>query len=113
MSERDYERENEQLEQTQPQSQKRYRRIPYTEEEMKQMRNRLNRMAGQLNGIGRMLEENRYCGDVLIQISAVESALHSFGFSLLQSHIHSCVAEDVRQGNDETLDEMMELLKLV
>lgn len=87
------------------------RHTPRGEEELKQLKNRLNRMIGQLNGIGRMLDENRYCGDILIQISAVERALQNFGYIVLRSHMGSCVAEELREGNDAILDETLELMK--
>jgi pyrroline-5-carboxylate reductase len=61
------------------------RHTPRSDAELRQLKNRLNRMIGQLSGIGRMLEENRYCGDVLTQIAAVESALQSFGYIILES----------------------------
>ena len=80
-------------------------------EELRQLKNRLNRMVGQLNGIGRMLDENRYCGDILIQISAVEKALQGFGYSVLKSHMENCVAEEVRKGNPDIMDETLELMK--
>ena len=88
-----------------------HRRTPRSDAELKQLKNRLNRMTGQLAGIGRMLEENRYCGDILIQISAVEKALQNFGYVVLRSHMESCVAEELRQGNDGILDETVELMK--
>ena len=87
------------------------RHTPRGEEELRQLKNRLNRMVGQLNGIGRMLDENRYCGDILIQISAVEKALQSFGYTVLESHMESCVAEEVRNGNPDILAETVELMK--
>ena len=87
------------------------RHKPRDPEELRQMKNRLNRMVGQLNGIGRMLEENRYCGDILIQISAVEKALQSFGYSVLESHMQSCVVDEVKQGNPEIMRETLELMK--
>lgn len=87
------------------------RRTPRDEAELKQLKNRLNRMVGQLNGIGRMLDENRYCGDILIQISAVERALQNFGATVLQSHMESCVAEEIRRGNPDIIAETMELVK--
>lgn len=88
-----------------------HRHTPRSEAELKQLKNRLNRMAGQLNGIGRMLDENRYCGDILIQISAVERALENFGYIVLKSHMESCVADELRDGNDAILDETIELMK--
>ena len=87
------------------------RHTPHSEEELRQLKNRLNRMVGQLNGIGRMLDENRYCGDILIQISAVEKALQGFGYSVLKSHMENCVVEEVRNGNPDIMDETLELMK--
>lgn len=87
------------------------RHTPRDEAELRQLKNRLNRMAGQLNGIGRMLDENRYCGDILIQISAVERALQGFGYLVLKSHLENCVAEEVRAGNPDIMDETLELVK--
>lgn len=84
---------------------------PRTEKELKQLKNRLNRMTGQLNGIGRMLEENRYCGDILIQVAAVESALQAFGYLILQDHMETCVVEEIRKGNTAIVDEAVELMK--
>ena len=68
----------------------RTKHTPRSEEELKQLKNRLNRMIGQLNGIGRMLDENRYCGDILTQIAAVESALQSMGYIILKEHMETC-----------------------
>ena len=78
---------------------------------MKQLQNRLNRITGQINGIKTMLDDNRYCGDVLIQVAAVESALQSFGYIVLQNHLETCVAEEVKKGNTQILDEAVELIK--
>ena len=87
------------------------RHTPRDGEELRQLKNRLNRMVGQLNGIARMLDENRYCGDILIQISAVEKALQNFGYAILKEHMESCVAEAVRDGDTAILDEAVELMK--
>ncbi|MBQ3270576.1 MAG: metal-sensing transcriptional repressor [Clostridia bacterium] len=89
----------------------RQKHTPRDEAELRQLKNRLNRMVGQLNGIGRMLDENRYCGDILIQIAAVERALQSFGYTVLGDHMRTCVAEEVRQGHDAVMDEALELMK--
>ncbi len=89
----------------------RTKHTPRSAAQTKQLQNRLNRMAGQLNGISRMLEENRYCGDILTQIAAVESALQSFGYLVLGEHMHTCVVEEVRAGNEEIMDEVIELVK--
>ena len=79
--------------------------------ERKQLQNRLSRMSGQLNGISRMLEENRYCGDILTQVAAVESALQAFGYAILKEHMETCVVEEIRKGNTAIVDEAVELVK--
>jgi len=89
----------------------RHKKAPRSEEQVKQMKNRLARMVGQLNGISRMLDENRYCGDILIQIAAVESALQNFGYIVLQDHLESCVTEEVRSGNTAIMEETIDLIK--
>ena len=89
----------------------RYKKTPRSEERLKTLRSRMNRIAGQVAGIQRMLDDNRYCGDILTQIAAVESALQSVGYLVLQEHMRSCVAEGVREGRDEMLDEAVELMK--
>lgn len=89
----------------------RYKHAPRSEESLKQLKNRLNRMVGQLNGIGKMLDDNRYCGDILIQIAAVEKALQGFGYIILRDHMNSCVVEDVQNGNTAVMDELLDLMK--
>ena len=84
---------------------------PRSERELKQLKNRLSRMAGQLNGIGIMLDENRYCGDILTQVAAVESALQAFGYLILQNHMETCVVEEIQKGNTAVADEAVELVK--
>ena len=84
---------------------------PREEKELKQLKNRLSRMIGQLNGIGRMLDENRYCGEVLTQVAAVESALQAFGYVILQEHMETCVVEEIKNGNPQIVDEAVELIK--
>ena len=84
---------------------------PRDEKELKQLKNRLSRMVGQLNGIGKMLDENRYCGDVLTQVAAVESALQAFGYLVLQEHMETCVVEEIQKGNTTVVDEAVELVK--
>lgn len=84
---------------------------PRSKKQKKQLQNRLSRMVGQLNGISKMLEENRYCGDILIQVSAVESALQNFGYLILQDHLETCVVEEVQRGNEKIMEETIELVK--
>ncbi len=84
---------------------------PRSDEELRLLKNRLNRMMGQLGGIGKMLDENRYCGDVLNQVAAVESALQSFAYALLQKHMETCVVEEIQKGNMAVVQETVELVK--
>ena len=82
-----------------------------TPEEMKALINRLNRIEGQVRGIRGMVENSAYCPDILIQVSAVNAALNSFNKVLLGNHIRTCVAEDIRAGKDETIDELVKTLQ--
>lgn len=82
-----------------------------TEKEYKDLVNRLSRIEGQVRGIKRMVEEDAYCPEILIQVSAVNAALNSFNKVLLAEHIRSCVAEDIRKGNDEIIDELVVTLQ--
>ena len=60
-----------------------------------------------------MLDDNRYCGDILIQVAAVESAMQSFGYLILQEHMKTCMTEEVQSGNTEVVDEVLELMKKI
>ena len=71
---------------------------------------RLNRAIGQLNGVKDMIADNRYCGDVLVQLAAAESAVHRIAEIVLQDHMETCVVEQVRAGNVEVVDEAMRLI---
>lgn len=84
---------------------------PRSESQQKALNDRLNRIIGQLGGIKNMLADNRYCGDILIQLSAVQSALQSFGYIVLSDHLKSCVVENVLEGNLDILDETVNLVK--
>ena len=82
-----------------------------TEEEKKALMNRLSRIEGQIRGIRGMIEKEAYCTDILVQASAVSAAVNAFNKELLASHIRSCVAEDIRAGKDEVIDELMCVLQ--
>lgn len=82
-----------------------------TEKEYKSLMNRLKRIEGQVRGVERMLERDAYCPDILVQVSAINSSLNSFNKELLASHIRTCVAEDIRAGDDSTIDELVHLLQ--
>lgn len=81
------------------------------EAEYKDLQNRLSRIEGQVRGIKKMLENDAYCVDVLTQVSAVQAALNSFSRVLLGNHIRTCVADDIRAGNDEIIDELVGLMQ--
>lgn len=81
------------------------------EEEYKKLINRLSRIEGQIRGIRGMVENNAYCPDILVQVAAANAALNAFTKELLASHIKTCVAEDIRAGRDETVDELVATLQ--
>ena len=83
------------------------------EKEYKDLMNRLKRIEGQVRGLQKMLEQNAYCPDILVQVSAVNSALNSFSKTLLASHMKSCVVDDIREGREETIDELVATLQKV
>lgn len=78
-----------------------------SQEEYKKLINRLNRIEGQVRGIRGMVEKNAYCTDILVQVAAVNAALNAFNKELLAEHIRTCVAQDIRDGKDETIDELV------
>ena len=79
--------------------------------EYKDLMNRLSRIEGQVRGIKGMLEKDAYCPEILVQVSAVNAALNSFNKVLLANHIRTCVADDIREGKDETVDELVKVLQ--
>ncbi len=81
------------------------------EKEYKELLNRLRRIEGQVRGVEKMVENDAYCVDILTQVSAVTAALNSFNKVLLANHIRTCVAEDIREGKDETIDELVTALQ--
>lgn len=78
-----------------------------SDEQRKKLLNRLRRIEGQVRGLQTMIESDAYCNDILIQSSAVNAAMNAFNRELLSSHIHTCVARDIREGKDEVIDELM------
>lgn len=79
--------------------------------EYKSLIHRLNRIEGQVRGIKAMLENDAYCTDILVQVSAVRAALNAFNKELLSNHIHTCVAENIRNGDDSVIDELVVTLQ--
>ncbi len=81
-----------------------------TEKEYKDLIHRLNRIEGQVRGIKGMVEKDAYCTDILVQVAAVTAALNSFNKVLLENHLRTCVVRDIREGKEETLDELVSTL---
>lgn len=82
-----------------------------TEKEYKDLMNRLSRIEGQIRGVKGMVEKNAYCTDILIQVSAINAALNSFNKVLLANHIKTCVTCDIKNGKEETVDELVTILQ--
>lgn len=82
-----------------------------TPEEYSSLMNRLSRIEGQIKGIKGMIDRSAYCTDIVIQVSAVTAALNAFNRELLSNHIRTCVAEDIRDGRDEVIDDLLKTLQ--
>lgn len=82
-----------------------------SEKEYKDLIHRLNRIEGQIRGIKGMVEKDAYCPDILVQVAAANAALNSFNKVLLANHIRTCVAKDIREGHEETIDELVHVLQ--
>ena len=82
-----------------------------TPDEHKALINRLSRIEGQIRGIKKMVEQDAYCTDIITQVAAANSALNSFNKELLSTHIKTCVAEDIRAGKEETIDDLLATLQ--
>ena len=82
-----------------------------SEKEYRDLINRLNRIEGQIRGIKGMVERDAYCPEILVQVAAANAALNSFNKVLLANHIRTCVADDIRDGKEETIDELVTVLQ--
>src|SRR5699024_8462442 len=86
--------------------------VPRTKDEKESVVNRLKRIEGQVRGIQKMDEEDRYCADILVQISAINAALKKVGYSVAERHAKHCVSDAVKSGDgDAAIDELMEIMK--
>lgn len=88
-----------------------HKHTPRKKEDIKKLKSRLNRISGQINGIIKMVDDNRYCGDILTQVSAAESALREVGYIILNDHLLTCVKDDVKNGDTSSLINSFELAK--
>ena len=87
------------------------RRKQRSEEEKKEILHRLNRIGGQINGIKSMVEEDRYCDDILIQLSAADKAIKALANVLLDAHMHTCLVEHIKAGDTQAIDEIVDLFR--
>ena len=81
------------------------------EEDKKTLISRINRLSGQMTGVKKMIEDDRYCGDILIQLSAIDKSIKSLASLILNKHMHSCVVKSIKEGDETTIDEVAELFK--
>lgn len=88
-----------------------HKHTPRSDAFQQDLQKRLNRIIGQLNGVKGMIDDNRYCGDVLTQLAAAESGLRSVSRMLLEDHLETCVVEEIQAGNKEVIDEVVTLIK--
>ena len=82
-----------------------------TDEQKKKLINRLNRIEGQVRGVRRMVENDAYCNDILVQSAAIAAAVSAFNREVLRAHVHSCVVRDIKSGRDEVADELIATLE--
>ncbi len=82
-----------------------------SDKDKKQLKNRLCRIEGQISGVKRMIDEDVYCNDILIQLSAIENAVKSMSNLILENHLYTCISRDLENGNDEAIDEIISLFK--
>lgn len=79
--------------------------------EKKKIFNRINRISGQLNGVKKMIDENKHCNDILVQLSAIEKSINSLSNYVLECHLYNCVSKELEDGNLEIIDELVSLYK--
>lgn len=89
----------------------RHKETPRSGDMQQDVQRRLNRVIGQLNGVKDMIDDNRYCGDVLTQLAAAESAVRRVSELVLREHMRTCVVEQIQQGNEDVVDEVMNLMR--
>lgn len=88
--------------------------IKRDQEEIKSIQNRIKRAIGQLNGVSKMIDDNRYCGDIIIQLSAISAALNEISKKLFKEHVSNCLVSQLKEGKDEEVsDEILNLLKVI
>ena len=89
----------------------RFKNTPRSEKTVAALQSRLNRIIGQVGGIKKMLDDGRYCDDILVQLSAVKKAIESISYQILQEHFETCIVEEISKGNLEIVDELFKTIK--
>lgn len=90
---------------------KRYKATPRCCENKKKLVNRCNRITGQMSGVKAMIEEDRYCEDILIQLAAISNSVKSLAIEILDDHMNSCMVENIKAGNTDVVQSVIELIK--
>lgn len=88
-----------------------YRKNHRGSKDIELINNRLNRIDGQIKGIKKMIKEDVYCNDILIQLSSVEKAIRNLSIIILEDHLYSCLTNDLSNGKFESIDEIVSLFK--
>lgn len=88
-----------------------YKKTKRSDEDKNKLVTRINKLIGQMNGIKKMIEDDRYCDDILIQLSAIDKSIKSLANVILDNHIHTCLIENIENGNYEVINEIIDLFK--
>lgn len=88
-----------------------YKKTKRSDEDKNKLVTRINKLIGQMNGIKKMIEDDRYCDDILIQLSAIDKSIKSLANVILDNHMHTCLIENVENGNYEVINEIIDLFK--
>lgn len=88
-----------------------YKKTKRSDEDENKLVTRINKLIGQMNGIKKMIEDDRYCDDILIQLSAIDKSIKSLANVILDNHMHTCLIENIENGNYEVINEIIDLFK--
>lgn len=88
-----------------------YKKTKKSDEDKNKLVTRINKLIGQMNGIKKMIEDDRYCDDILIQLSAIDKSIKSLANVILDNHMHTCLIENIENGNYEVINEIIDLFK--
>lgn len=88
-----------------------YKKTKRSDEDKNKLVTRINKLIGQMNGIKKMIEDDRYCDDILIQLSAIDKSIKSLANGILDNHMHTCLIENIENGNYEVINEIIDLFK--